>query len=50
VRPKTHYAKSGGVHIAYQVIGDGPRDLVYAPPWIGNMDLFWEEPSYVRFP
>jgi pimeloyl-ACP methyl ester carboxylesterase len=49
VPPKTRYAKSGGVHIAYQVLGDGPIDLVYAPPWIGNMELFWEEPSYLRF-
>jgi pimeloyl-ACP methyl ester carboxylesterase/plasmid stabilization system protein ParE len=49
VPPKTRYAKSGGVHIAYQVVGDGPVDLVYAPPWIGNMELFWEEPAYVRF-
>src|SRR2546427_807749 len=49
MQPKTRYAKSGDVHIAYQVIGDGPLDLVYAPPWIGNMELFWEEPSYARF-
>jgi pimeloyl-ACP methyl ester carboxylesterase len=49
VQPETHYAKSGDVHIAYQVVGDGPIDLVYAPPWIGNMELFWEEPSYARF-
>jgi pimeloyl-ACP methyl ester carboxylesterase len=49
VPPRTRYAKSGGAHIAYQVVGDGPVDLVYAPPWIGNMELFWEEPSYVRF-
>ena len=49
MQPETRYAKSGDVHIAYQVIGDGPLDLVYAPPWIGNMELFWEEPSYARF-
>jgi len=49
VQPQTRYAKSGDVHIAYQVVGDGPLDLVYAPPWIGNMELFWEEPSYARF-
>jgi hypothetical protein len=29
--PKTRYAKSSGVNIAYQVIGEGPRDLVYVP-------------------
>jgi pimeloyl-ACP methyl ester carboxylesterase len=49
VHPKTLYARSGDVHIAYQVVGDGPLDLIYAPPWIGNMELFWEEPSYTRF-
>ena len=49
MQPKTRYAKSGDVHIAYQVVGDGRLDLVYAPPWIGNMELFWEEPSCARF-
>jgi len=49
VPPRTRYTKSGAVHIAYQVVGEGPIDLVYAPPWIGNMELFWEEPSYARF-
>jgi pimeloyl-ACP methyl ester carboxylesterase/class 3 adenylate cyclase len=49
VHPRTHYVKSGDVYIAYQVVGDGPLDLVYAPPWIGNMELFWEEPRYARF-
>jgi hypothetical protein len=29
--PTTRYAKSGGVHIAYQVVGEGPPDLVYVP-------------------
>ncbi len=49
MQPKTRYAKSGDVHIAYQVVGDGRLDLVYAPPWIGNMELIWEEPSCARF-
>jgi len=47
--PETRYTKSGGVNIAYQVVGKGPVDLIYAPPWIGNFELFWEEPSYSRF-
>jgi len=46
--PETRYAKSGDIHIAYQVVGDGPLDLIFAPPWIGNMEVFWEEPSSVR--
>jgi serine/threonine protein kinase/TolB-like protein len=48
-RPETRYAKSGGVNIAYQVVGSGPIDLVYVMGWVSNLDLFWEEPSYARF-
>jgi len=32
--PTTRYAKSGEVHIAYQVVGEGPRDLVVVPGWV----------------
>ncbi|TMG47033.1 MAG: hypothetical protein E6H91_10580 [Chloroflexi bacterium] len=32
--PKTRYAKSGELNIAYQIVGDGPFDLVYVPGWI----------------
>lgn len=46
---ETHYAKSGDVNIAYQVVGDGPRDLVVVPGWISNIDLFWEEPRVAHF-
>ena len=42
--PQTRYAKSGGVNIAYQVVGDGPIDLVLVPGWLSNIDVFWEEP------
>ncbi len=47
--PETKYAKSGDINIAYQVVGDGPIDLVLVPGWISNIDVFWEEPSVVRF-
>ncbi|HTK90174.1 MAG TPA: adenylate/guanylate cyclase domain-containing protein [Verrucomicrobiae bacterium] len=47
--PQTRYAKSGDVSIAYQVVGEGPRDLVLVPGWISNVEVFWEEPSAVRF-
>jgi pimeloyl-ACP methyl ester carboxylesterase len=47
--PKTKYAKSGHVNIAYQVVGDGPIDLVVVPGWVSNIDMFWEEPAFVRF-
>jgi len=47
--PETRYAKSGDVNIAYQVVGDGPFDLVYVPGWVSNIDLFWEKPKPARF-
>jgi pimeloyl-ACP methyl ester carboxylesterase len=47
--PETKYARSGDVHIAYQVVGNGPRDVVLVPGWISNIEVFWEEPSVARF-
>jgi pimeloyl-ACP methyl ester carboxylesterase len=47
--PDTHYAKSGDVNIAYQVVGDAPRDLVLVPGWVSNIEAFWEEPACARF-
>jgi pimeloyl-ACP methyl ester carboxylesterase len=47
--PETRYARSGDVNIAYQVMGDGPPDLVYVPGWVSNVELNWEEPGYRRF-
>ena len=50
VIPKTRYARaSDGVSIAYQVIGDGPRDLVWVPGWISHLEAAWEEPTMARF-
>ncbi len=40
--PRTHYARSGGYSIAYQVIGDGPHDLVFIPGFVSNVELQWE--------
>jgi len=45
--PPIRYARSGDVTLAHQLLGDGPMDLVFAPPWIGNIELFWDEPSTV---
>jgi pimeloyl-ACP methyl ester carboxylesterase len=47
--PETRYARSGEVSIAYQVIGDGPIDLVLVPGWLSNIEVFWEDPSIARF-
>ncbi len=47
---KTRYAKtSDGVYIAYQVLGDGPMDLLYLPGYTSNLFWQWELPSYARF-
>ena len=48
--PETRYAKTvDGVHIAYQVVGEGPIDLVYVSGWISNVDLNWSSSNYARF-
>lgn len=47
--PRTRYAKSGDVNIAYQVVGEGRLDLVYVPGWVSHLEVAWEEPSYARF-
>jgi DNA-binding winged helix-turn-helix (wHTH) protein/pimeloyl-ACP methyl ester carboxylesterase len=47
--PATRYARSGDVNIAYQVIGDGPIDLVFVMGWVSHLDYFWREPSFARF-
>jgi pimeloyl-ACP methyl ester carboxylesterase len=49
MQPQTRFALSGDVNIAYQVIGDGPIDLVFVMGWISNIDEFWTEPSFARF-
>jgi class 3 adenylate cyclase len=50
--PETRYATTGdGVHIAYQVAGDGPFDLLHVIGWISNVDAFWDLPyagSFLR--
>ncbi|MEE1610401.1 adenylate/guanylate cyclase domain-containing protein [Microvirga sp. CF3016] len=45
----THYARSGDLRIAYQVIGQGPLDLVFVPGFISNLDLYWDEPNMAHF-
>src|SRR3989442_11433473 len=47
--PKTQYTRSGDLHIAYQVVGEGPLDLVYVPGWVSHVELAWEEPTLARF-
>ena len=47
--PETRYARSGDVRIAYQIVGDGPLDLVFVPGFVSNVDLFWETPEWAQF-
>lgn len=47
--PETRYTRSGDVNIAYQVLGNGPLDLVVVPGWVSNIDVCWEEPTFARF-
>jgi pimeloyl-ACP methyl ester carboxylesterase/DNA-binding CsgD family transcriptional regulator len=49
VRPRTCYARTGEAHVAYQVTGEGPVDLVLTPGFISHLDLQWESVSYRRF-
>src|SRR5580698_2879531 len=46
--PDIHYAKSGGLNIAFSVTGEGP-DLVVAPGFISHLDIMGEEPSVFHF-
>jgi class 3 adenylate cyclase len=47
--PVTQYARSGGVNIAYQVVGDGALDLVWIPSMAHHVELAWESPAHARF-
>jgi class 3 adenylate cyclase len=48
MQPETTYAKSGDVHIAYQVVGNGPFDLVLTPGWVSHLQFGWEWPSFTH--
>jgi class 3 adenylate cyclase len=48
VQPETRYARSKDGHVAYQVVGDVPLDLVFIPGWASNVEVMWEEPSFAR--
>jgi pimeloyl-ACP methyl ester carboxylesterase len=46
VDAETRYARSGDVHVAYQVTGDGPFDLVFVPGYVTHLELAWRLPSF----
>lgn len=47
--PVTRYAKSGDVHIAYQVFGSGTTDLVFVPGFISHIENYWDHPDLARW-
>lgn len=49
MKPKTQYAKSGKLSIAFQVIGKGPIDLIYVPGWVSNIDNLWDDSKMSEF-
>jgi pimeloyl-ACP methyl ester carboxylesterase len=49
IQPKTSYARNGDVNIAYQIIGDGPLDLLFIPPFVSHLDLYWAGPEAAAF-
>lgn len=50
VVPTTRYTKApDGVSIAYQVVGEGPQDLVWVPGWVSHVEAAWDEPTLARF-
>jgi pimeloyl-ACP methyl ester carboxylesterase len=48
MQPETRYARSGETHIAYQVVGDGPLDLVLFPGFVSHLEYHWEDPGYAH--
>lgn len=48
-KPETHYAQSGDVNIAYQVVGRGDLDIVFVMGWVSHLEYFWEDPYFAAF-
>ena len=47
--PETHFVRSGDVDLAYQVFGNGPRDLLALAGWVSHLEVIWELPEFARF-
>jgi class 3 adenylate cyclase len=47
--PQTRYARSGELRIAYQVVGEGPLDIVFVPAFLSNIEIAWEMPGVAGF-
>jgi pimeloyl-ACP methyl ester carboxylesterase len=49
MQPRTRYVRGPEGHVAYQVLGQGPRDIVFVPDHPNNIEIMWEEPAISRF-
>ena len=47
--PTTRYARSGEASIAYQVVGEGPLDVLFLTGWLTQLEQLWEAPANRRF-
>jgi len=48
-QPETRYAQGPEGNLAYQIVGDGPMDLVIVPGWFSHVDLLWGDPGWASF-
>jgi hypothetical protein len=49
IQPETQFVIVGDDRVAYQVMGDGPRDVVYTTGFWSHLDIEWEDPGMARF-
>lgn len=47
--PETRFTKNGDLAVAYQVLGDGPRDVIIVPNWFTNVEAVWDVPEFARW-
>ena len=47
--PETHYVQNGDVNIAFQIVGDGPIDIVFVMGWVSHLEYFWKHHLFASF-
>ncbi len=47
--PTTSYARAGDAHVAYQVVGEGPPDLVLVSTWFSHVEARWDIPAFAHY-
>ena len=50
MQPEVQYTRIENAAVAYQVVGEGPLDLVFLPEWVNNLEMQWQDPRLARFP